>query len=246
MTLELRNPHAILAALRSRAQDIEEIRTSAERGLWAELASEARQAGVTVTGADAEHGSAAKGPGKTKPGRDSAGRALVKERADTPIEEMFAQASDNSLYLALDQIQDPQNVGAIFRNAAFFGVAGLIMPSDRAAPLSGVAYDVASGGLESVPFAREGNLRRVLEQARTAGLWILGTSEHAETSLHNVPRDRSWLVVLGNEERGLRRLTEEQCDVVCSIPRPADIDSKAVGSLNVAVSAGIMLAALRR
>jgi 23S rRNA (guanosine2251-2'-O)-methyltransferase len=125
-------------------------------------------------------------------------------------------------------------------------VAGLIMPSDRAAPLSGVAYDVASGGLESVPFAREGNLRRVLEQARTAGLWILGTSEQAETSLHNVPRDRSWLVVLGNEERGLRRLTEEQCDVVCSIPRPADIDSEAVGSLNVAVSAGIVLAALRR
>jgi 23S rRNA (guanosine2251-2'-O)-methyltransferase len=246
MTLELRNPHAILAALRSRAQDIEEIRTSAERGPWAELADEARRAGVTVTGAVGERGRAAKGAGKTKPGRDSAGRALVKERADTPIEEMFAQASENSLYLALDQIQDPQNVGAIFRSAAFFGVAGLVMPSDRAAPLSGVAYDVASGGLESVPFAREGNLRRVLEQAQAAGLWILGTSEHAETSLHDVPRDRSWLVVLGNEERGLRRLTEEQCDVVCSIPRPAGIYSGAVDSLNVAVSAGIVLAALRR
>ena len=246
MTLELRNPHAILAVLRARAHDIEEIRTSADRGPWADLADEARRTGVTVTGTVPERGRSAKGPGKAKPGRESAGRALVKERADTPVEEMFAQASENSLYLVLDQIQDPQNVGAIFRSAAFFGVAGLIMPSDRAAPLSGVAYDVASGGLESVPFARESNLRRVLEQARAAGLWILGTSEHAPTSVHDVPHDRSWLVVLGNEERGLRRLTEEQCDVVCSIPRPADANSGAVGSLNVAASAGIVLAALRR
>ena len=246
MTLELRNPHAILAALRARAHDFEEIRTSADRGPWADLADEARRAGVTVTNAAAERGRTTKGPGKTKPGRESAGRALVKERADTPIEEMFGQATEHSLYLALDQIQDPQNVGAIFRSAAFFGVAGLIMPSERAAPLSGVVYDVASGGLESVPFARESSLRRVLEQAREAGLWILGTSEHARTSVQDVPHDRSWLVVLGNEERGLRRLTKEQCDVVCSIPRPADINSEAVDSLNVAVSVGIVLAALRR
>ena len=159
---------------------------------------------------------------------------------------MFAQVPENCVYLALDQVQDPQNVGAIFRSAAFFGVSGLIMPSNRAAPLSGVVYDVASGGLESVPFAREGNLRRLLEQARAAGLWILGTSEHGETSLNDVPRDRSWLVVLGNEERGLRRLTEEQCDVVCSIPRSSGASSEAVTSLNVSVSAAIVLATLSR
>jgi 23S rRNA (guanosine2251-2'-O)-methyltransferase len=84
----------------------------------------------------------------------------------------------------------------------------------------------------------------VLDQARAAGLWILGTSENARTSVHDVPHDRSWLVVLGNEERGLRRLTEEQCDMVCSIPRPVEANLGAVNSLNVAVSAGIMLAAL--
>ncbi len=244
MTVELRNPHAIMAVLRARAHEIEELRTSADSGPWANLADEARQMGVTVTDAISERGFAVKESVKGKPGRDSTGRALVKERTATPVEDMFAQASEHKLYLALDQIQDPQNVGAIFRSAAFFGVAGLIMPAARSAPLSSIAYDVASGGLESVPFARESNLRRVLDQARAAGLWILGTSENARTSVHDVPHDRSWLVVLGNEERGLRRLTEEQCDMVCSIPRPVEANLGAVNSLNVAVSAGIMLAAL--
>ncbi len=243
MTLELRNPHAILAALRARPEDVQELRTTADGGVWGDLAAEARRAEVTVLS------TAAAGPGragKGKPGRESAGRALVKERAETAIEQMFAQVAPDSVFLALDQIQDPQNVGAIFRTAAFFGVAGLIMPADRAAPLSGVVYDVASGGVESVLFAREGNLRRALDQARAAGLWILGTSEHAETSLHDVPRDRSWLVVLGNEERGLRRLTQEQCDVICAIPQSAGPAEVPVTSLNVSVSAGIVLAALRR
>ncbi|MDP6778024.1 MAG: TrmH family RNA methyltransferase, partial [Candidatus Latescibacteria bacterium] len=66
--------------------------------------------------------------------------------------------SPEDLYLALDTVQDPQNVGSIFRTAAFFGVAGLILTRDRSAPLSAVAYDVASGGLEHVPFSLQTNL----------------------------------------------------------------------------------------
>ena len=145
----------------------------------------------------------------------------------------------SGLWLALDQIQDPHNVGAIFRTAAFFGIRGIIVTKDRSAPLSATAYDVASGGLECVPFAQPPNLSRALKQAKDAGLWVLGTSEHATRDLSEVDRDRPWLLVLGNEEKGLRRLTSEHCDELCRITPRGEI-----ASLNVSVAAGVLMAAL--
>ena len=148
------------------------------------------------------------------------------------------------MWLALDQIQDPHNVGSIFRSAAFFGVRGILLTSDRAAPVAAVVHDTASGGVEQVPFAVEVNLARGLEQAKQAGLWVLGSSEHdgRAVDLDRVPRDRDWLLVVGNEESGLRRLTLETCDDVCRIPSRGGPGS--LGSLNAAVAAAIMLAHL--
>jgi 23S rRNA (guanosine2251-2'-O)-methyltransferase len=100
-------------------------------------------------------------------------------------------------------------------------------------------YDVAAGGLEHVPFSIQINLARSLELAKEAGLWTLGSSEHAEEDVSQVPRDRPWLLVVGNEAKGLRRLTLERCDQVCRItPRGA------VGSLNASVAAAILIANL--
>jgi 23S rRNA (guanosine2251-2'-O)-methyltransferase len=132
-------------------------------------------------------------------------------------------------------------VGAIVRTAAVFGVRGVVTMRDRAAPLSAVVYDVASGGLEVVPFALEVNLRRVLELAKAAGVWIVGSAEQAETAVQDVPRDRPWLLVLGREDQGLRRLTLEHCDVVCGIESRG-----ALGSLNVSVAAGVLIETLSR
>ena len=95
---------------------------------------------------------------------------------------------------------------------------------------------------EAVPFAVETNLRRALEAAKAAGLWILGSSEHAERSVEDIPRDRPWLLVVGNEEDGLRRLTLETCDEVCQIAPKGE----AVTSLNVSVATGILIATLSR
>lgn len=145
----------------------------------------------------------------------------------------------HGVWLALDCLQDPHNVGAIFRAAAFFGVRGIVATKDRSAPLNATVYDVASGGLEHVPFSVQANLARALDAARRQGLWVLGTSEHAPRDLRDVPRDRSWLVVVGNEEHGLRRLVREKCDDVCRIAGHG-----AVGSLNVSVAAGILMHAL--
>ena len=139
--------------------------------------------------------------------------------------------------MALDSLQDPQNLGAIFRAAAFFGIRGIIMTTERSAPMTATVYDIAAGGVEHVPMVQAINLKQALEKAKEAGLWILGTSEHAKETLSSVARDRPWLVVVGNEEKGMRRLTEESCDVICAIPPAGD----GVTSLNVSVATGILL-----
>ena len=120
--------------------------------------------------------------------------------------------------------------------AAFFGAKGIVLTRDRSAPLSSAVYDVASGGIEHMPFSVQTNLRRTLDEAKKAGIWILGSSERADMDLSQVNPDRPWLLVLGNEERGLRRLTLEKCDTVCQIPSRGDSPS-----LNVAVAAGILM-----
>ena len=150
---------------------------------------------------------------------------------------MKAGAGDHRLFLALDCLQDPHNVGAIFRTAAFFGVSGIVLTKDRSAPLNAAVYDVASGGLEYVPFSIQTNLSRALQMAKEVGLWGLGTSEHCDTDFRDIPLDRPWLLIVGNEEKGMRRLTAERCDMLCRIPPQSP-----VSSLNVSVAAGILIA----
>ena len=253
MSLRLHNPHSVLAAFETRPQAVVEVRVAGGRptGAWAEVVERAERARVPVLGAAARPGGRRRPKQPADGGRTGAAEAVLKERPPRLLEELLADAGElsdvqspttaPSLWLALDQLQDPHNVGAIFRTAAFFGVRGIVLTRDRSAPLSATVYDVAAGGLEYVPFAVETNLSRAFRQAKDAGLWILGASEHAEQDVAEVPRDRPWLLVLGNEERGLRRLTIDRCDSVCRLaPRGA------IRSLNVSVDAAVLMATLSR
>lgn len=169
---------------------------------------------------------------------------VVKEKNSVSFEELFADAparcNGRGVWLALDSLQDPQNVGAIFRTAAFFGAQGILLTQERSAPMSATVYDVACGGVEYVPFSLQSNFQQAFRVAKDSGLWILGTSEHAHDDLSSISKDRPWLVVLGSEERGMRRLTEELCDVYCRISPQGG----GVSSLNVSVAAGIVISRL--
>ena len=231
MPLRLKNPHSILAVLDTRPQDVYEIRLpDPVAGPWRRVRSSATEIGVKVTGGNR----ASRRQNRT--GRTGAAEAVVRERRAVTVRDLFANVPETGLWLALDRVQDPHNVGAIFRTAAFFGVHGILLTRDRSASLTDTVYDVASGGVEHVPFCFPANLSRALDLARKANLWILGASEHADTDLGRIAGDRPWLLVLGNEERGLRRLTLDKCDVTCSIPSAGH-----VASLNVSVAAGIFL-----
>lgn len=208
-------------------------------GAWEQVVDEARRVARPVNAFSAER-QHSRERGRAASGGRTGAEALVRERESVFLEEMFGEPAEGGLWLALDEVQDPHNVGAIFRTAAFFGVRGIVTTDVRAASLTAVVYDVASGGVEAVPFAVEKNLRRSLQAAKAAGVWILGTSQHATRDLAEVPRDRPWLIVVGNEESGLRRLTLETCDEVCRVAPRGDV----VTSLNVSVATGILVAAL--
>ena len=182
-------------------------------------------------------------------GRETLMSASVRERSDVLLEELFGKKNDgesnettptvSGLWLALDNLQDTHNVGAIFRTAAFFGVRGIVVTKDRSAPMNATVYDVAAGGVEHVPFTLVPNLARAIGIAKESGLWILGTSEHAAEDISQIDRDRPWLLIVGNEESGMRRLTAEHCDTICRIAPRGEVTS-----LNVSVATGIMIAAL--
>lgn len=246
MTLSLRNPHSVLAVLAHRTQDVIEVRLSgvAPHGAWQEVVAQAESRRIPVSSVPKSEGRRTQKHGfDPDAGRTAAAEAVIRERPDTPLEELFSAdrvaAAPHGVWLALDQLQDPHNVGAIFRTASFFGVQGVVLTRDRSAPLTGTVYDVASGGVETVPFNLRANLAQALEAAKQAGVWVLGSSEHAERDVREVPRDRPWLLVVGNEERGLRQLTLKTCDEVCRLtPRGA------VTSLNVSVATAVLVASL--
>jgi 23S rRNA (guanosine2251-2'-O)-methyltransferase len=159
------------------------------------------------------------------------GRALA-DCADLP---------EPALLIALDQVTDPHNVGAILRSAAAFGVQGVILTERHAPGTGGVLAKAASGGLEHVPLIRVVNLAQTLAVLKEWGYAILGLAEDGAVEISAVPPARRIVLVLGAEGEGLRRLTRERCDTLVRLPTKGPI-----GSLNVSNAAAVALYALTR
>ena len=240
MELKLKNPHSILAAIENRPEAVSQISFSGDlkkldqSNDWFKVLELARSKKIRISS-----GQSNVDRSKIESGRGALGEALVTERSPEEMESILIKNPKNGIWLALDCVQDPQNLGSIFRSAAFFGIKGILLPKDRTATITATVYDVASGGVEFVRHAMVTNLSRTIEDAKELGYWILGTSEHADLPVSKVDRDRAWLVILGNEGKGMRRLISEACDQVCTIPQIGG-----VGSLNVSVASGILLSYL--
>ena len=153
-----------------------------------------------------------------------------------PLEDIWLGAR---LVLALDQVTDPHNVGAILRSAAAFDALGIITQDRHAPPESGTVARAASGALETVPWVRVVNLARALEEIAEAGFWRVGLTGHATQTFAQAIGQQRIAIVLGAEGEGMRQNTEAHCDELAKLPI-----SPKVESLNVSNAAAIALYAV--
>ncbi|VAW58466.1 23S rRNA (guanosine(2251)-2'-O)-methyltransferase [hydrothermal vent metagenome] len=143
---------------------------------------------------------------------------------------------ENVFLLVLDGVTDPHNLGACLRTADAAGVDAVIVPKDRAAGLTPTARKVACGAAESMLFFQVTNLARTLKQLQENEVWIVGTAGEAEENLFDVKLTGKLAMIMGAEEKGMRRLTRENCDQLIKMPMAGQVES-----LNVSVATGVCL-----
>jgi len=140
------------------------------------------------------------------------------------------------LFLVLDGVQDPHNLGACLRSADAAGVHAVIAPRDNAVGLNATVSKVASGAAETVAFITVTNLARTLRSLQESGIWLVGTDDAAESLIYDIDLTANVAIVMGAEGRGLRQNTRRHCDHLARLPMLGTVDS-----LNVSVAAGIVL-----
>jgi 23S rRNA (guanosine2251-2'-O)-methyltransferase len=153
----------------------------------------------------------------------------------TEAEALALPVSQRPVLLVLDQIEDPQNFGAIVRNGAAFGAAGAVIQTRHTAPLSPATSKASAGELETFPIFEVVNISRFLDACKERGWWVAGTVVSGGQPLASFRRDSPTVLVLGNEGRGMRPLVERHCDFRLTIPTQPGI------SLNVASASAIAL-----
>lgn len=174
-----------------------------------------------------------------KLGPDAVHQGVLVEAApleQISLDEAVEDAATGKPLIILDQVTDPHNVGAILRSAAAFNAGAVIMTRRNSPPLDGTLAKAASGAVESVPVIHVGNLARALEELGKSGVQRIGLEGSADQPLETADLQPPVALVLGAEHKGLRRLTVENCDLLCRLTTPGPLKS-----LNVSNAAAVAL-----
>lgn len=143
---------------------------------------------------------------------------------------------EGTLIVALDQVQDPRNLGAICRSAEFAGAAGVVLPERRSAEVTATVCKAAAGAVEHLDLARVRNLADWLAEAKAAGFWVWGAEAEADAPPWEVDLSGPTVLVLGGEGKGIRPRVASACDGLVALPGVGE-----VGSLNVSAAATALL-----
>lgn len=221
--------HAVIEQLRAEAKRVRRLFVLGGRGGVAEAVAEARRLGIPVETAGARTLDRLSGGA-----RHQGVVAECEPYAYAEWEALLAGSSD--CLVALDEVTDPRNFGAIVRTAEASGAGGVVIPLHRSAGVTAVVARAAAGATSRLPVARVTNLVRALEAAKEAGFWTVGLDGDAEETIFEADLAERIVLVLGAEGRGLRPLVRRACDRLVSIPMRG-----AVASLNVSVAAAVAL-----
>jgi 23S rRNA (guanosine2251-2'-O)-methyltransferase len=151
------------------------------------------------------------------------------------------QKINNPCVIALDELEDPHNVGAIIRTSAALGVHGIIIPKHRQAPITGVAYKTSAGSVDKIPLIRVTNLNDTLRTLKENRFWVVGLDQKAKENIWKQDLDMSVCFVVGSEGGGIREKTKELCDFLTMIPMENNVES-----LNASVSTALVLGEWKR
>ena len=158
------------------------------------------------------------------------------ELSESDLKTAVENLSETALFLVLDNVQDPHNLGACLRTADATGVHGVIITKDNATGITPTVCKVASGAAETMPVYQVTNLSRTLRWLKGEGLWIMGAAGETAQTVYKTDLTVPMALVVGTEGKGLRRLTKEQCDVLVSVPMLGQVES-----LNLSVATGVLL-----
>jgi len=165
--------------------------------------------------------------------------ALASPIAFSSLEEVLRRAKarkETPFLLLLDELQDPQNVGALIRSADAAGVHGVLLPKRRSCPLNMVVAKISAGAVNYVPVVQIGNIAQTLSSLKEQGFWVVGADMDGESLYFDSDLDRPIVLVIGAEGKGLGRLVKENCDMLVRIPMRGGVNS-----LNASAAGAILL-----
>ena len=161
--------------------------------------------------------------------------ALVEDYATISLKEALSKEGQK-LYIMLDSLEDPHNLGAIIRTAEAFNISGVIIPKHRSVQITSTVVKVSAGAIEYVDVIEVTNLNQAIKTLKANNIWVVGTDLDTEQDLTAIHPETDLCIVFGSEGKGLSRLIKDNCDYLVKIPMRGTINS-----LNVSVSCGIVL-----
>ncbi len=165
--------------------------------------------------------------------------AIVGTKAYVELDDILAISrgrNEPPLILILDEIEDPQNLGALIRTAESAGVHGVVIPKHHAASVNQTVAKTSAGASEHLPVAKVVNIATTLDELKQQGLWIVGTDPAAEKLYTQVDYSMPTALVIGNEGKGIRQLVKEKCDFLVKIPLYGKVES-----LNASVAGALVM-----
>ena len=162
--------------------------------------------------------------------------AMVDDYTYKSLDQVVQIDKENKVFVMLDSLEDPHNLGAILRSADAFGVDAIIIPKHRSVGLNATVAKVSTGSIEHVDVVEVTNLTNTIKTLKDQGFWVVGTDADTDQTIHEINVDTNLCIVIGSEGKGISRLVKENCDYVVKIPM-----SGHVNSLNASVSAALVI-----